>query len=196
MLRLPLLVCIALGIAFFGGVKSSIYALGHVARYDALRVGPWAAWPDLQTSRVDPYALAFRARQGNVLLGEAEGLAFTARSDSNGRPLSGDCRYRIAGNTPTARLWTLDVADRSGRQLAAENPALPHGIHSHDVLRKADGSFSVTVSAAAAPGNWIALQHKGPVEFVLTLFDTPAAGNAGLLALEMPSVRRLGCGHA
>ena len=64
------------------------------------------------------------------------------------------------------------------------------------MLRNADGSFTITVSDTAAPGNWLALAHKGPVEFVLTLFDTPAAGNAGLIELGMPSIRRLGCGHA
>ncbi len=196
MLKVPVLVAIALAIAFYGGVRSSIYALDNVARFDALEVGPWAAWPDLQTSRPDPYALAYRARRGDVLLGEAEGLAFTATTDSAGRPLSGRCRYRIEGNTPTARLWTLRVADPSGRALGGRDPALPQAFQSHDVLRGADGSFAVTVSEVAQPGNWIALRHDGPVEFVLTLFDTPAAGSAGLIELAMPSIERLGCGHA
>lgn len=196
MLKIPVLVSIALAIAFFGGVTSSIYAIDHVARFEALEVGPWAAWPDLQTSRADPYALAYRARQGDVLLGEAEGLAFTARTDSGGRPLAGTCRYAISGNTPAARLWTLRAADASGRPIGNGDPALPHSFQSHDVLRKPDGSFTITVSDTAAPGNWLALARKGPVEFVLTLFDTPAAGNAGLIELRMPSIRLLGCGHA
>ena len=196
LLRVPVLVSIALAIAFGGGVASSIYALDHVARHEALTVGPWAAWPDLQTARADPYALAYRARRGDILLGEAEGLAFTARTDSSGRPLTGACRYEISGNTPAARLWTLRATDASGRPLEWGDPALPHGFQSHDVLRRSDGSFAITVSDTAAPGNWLALGGKGPVEFVLTLFDTPAAGNAGLIGLDMPAIRRLGCGHA
>ena len=196
MFRVPILVCIALAIAFYGGVKSSLLALDHVGRLDALTVGPWRAWPDLQTSRPDPYALAFRAREGKILLGEAEGLAFSAKTDSDGRRLSGRCSYAISGNTPAARLWTLRVADASGRPLAGAGSALPRALQSHEVLRRKDGSFTITVSDSAAPGNWIALSHAGPVEFVLTLFDTPAAGNAGLIKLGMPAIRRLGCGHA
>jgi len=196
LLKLPFLVALALAIAFSGGIASSRYALDHVRRFDALKIGPWEAWPDLQTVRADPYELAYRAREGRILLGEAEGLAFTATTDSDGEGLSGRCRYIIAGTTPAARLWTLRVADRQGRPFATRTDVLPRALHSHDVLRDSEGSFRILVSREAQAGNWIALDHAGPVEFVLTLFDTPAAGNAGLIKLAMPTIRRIGCGDA
>ncbi len=123
MLRVPILVCIALAIAFYGGVKSSLLALDHVGRLDALTVGPvggLAGPPDLAAG---PLCAGLPGPAGEVLLGEAEGLAFSAKTDSDGRRLSGRCSYAISGNTPAARLWTLRVADASGRPLAGAGSA-------------------------------------------------------------------------
>lgn len=195
MLRLPILVAIALAIAFAGGIASSIYALKRFQGFDTIAIGPWLARPDLQTDRADPYAKAHRARQGDVLLGEAEGLVFTASTDGAGRPLSGTCSYVISGSTPSARFWTLRATDPEGRPLDG-NPDLPHAFQSHDVLRDSTGAFTITASARPAPGNWLAMNHEGPISFVLTLLDTPTAGNAGLIKLAMPSIRRTGCASA
>ncbi|HET7412326.1 MAG TPA: DUF1214 domain-containing protein [Pararhizobium sp.] len=195
MLRLPILVAIALAIAFSGGIASSLYALKKFQGFDTITIGPWLARPDLQTARADPYAKAYRARQGDVLLGEAEGLVFTAGTDGAGRPLSGTCRYTISGSTPAARFWTLRATDPDGRPLDG-NPALPHAFESHDVLRDSTGAFTIVASPRPVAGNWLAMDHEGPVRFVLTLLDTPTAGNAGLIKLQMPSIRRLGCASA
>lgn len=195
MLRIPFLVALALAVAFSGGIWSSTYALKHVEGFDSLTVGPWAAWPQLQTARADPYALAYRARAGRLLLGEAEGLEFTARTDSSGAPLNGKCGYAINGTTPAARFWTLRVVDPSGKAVS-DGSDLPSSFQSHDVLRDAEGVFTIHATAQAVAGNWLALDHDGPILFVLTLFDTPAAGNAGLIQLEMPKIEKLGCNHA
>jgi hypothetical protein len=194
-LRVPLLVAIALAIAFAGGITSSIYALRTMDGFDVIAIGPWKAWPDLQTKRADPYAMAHRARVGQVLLGEAEGLAFVATADSAGRPLSGRCTYAVTGLTPAARFWTFRITDVTDRPLDVD-PRLPHAFHSHNVVRNAEGAFTIVASAAPAPGNWVAMRHQGAVRFVLTLFDTPTAGNAGLIALEMPAIERRSCGDA
>lgn len=195
MLRVPILVALALAIAFAGGIASSIYALRLGEGFDVIAIGPWKAWPDLQTSRADPYAMAHRARSGNILLGEAEGLIFIASEDSAGRPLTGRCSYAITGQTPAARFWTLRMTDGTNSPLASD-AALPHSFQSHGVLRAADGSFTIVASPEPVAGNWMALAHRGPIRFVLTLFDTPTAGNAGLISLEMPAIKRRMCGDA
>lgn len=195
MLRVPVLVAIALAIAFSGGIASGVYALRFMEGFDVIAIGPWTARPELQTKRADPYAMAHRARTGDILLGEAEGLAFVATADSAGRPLSGRCTYAVTGLTPTARFWTFRVTDAADRPLEGD-PRLPHAFHSHSVVRNSEGAFTIVASAEPSPGNWLAMAHKGPVRFVLTLFDTPTAGNAGLIALEMPAIERRSCGNA
>ncbi|TPW32968.1 DUF1214 domain-containing protein [Pararhizobium mangrovi] len=194
-LRLPLLVVLALAIAFYGGIASSLYAFDHVRQFESVTVGPWSAWPDLQTGRVDPYARAYRARKADLLLGEAEGVVFTAKTDDQGRALSGTCSYVISGTTPRARFWTLRATSADGAPIGG-NPALPHAFQSQDVLGDGHGGMRIAAAPTARPGNWLAIRHAGRIHFVLTLYDTPAAGNAGIIDLKMPSIERTGCGDA
>lgn len=192
--RVPLLIAVALAIAFGGGIASTLSALNASVGAGAIRLGVWSAFPRAQTKEADPYAKSHRAKAGRLLYGSAEGLSFTAREDGKGERLTGTCSYRVAGTTPTARLWTLYAADNQGRPLPT--PAeLPSAFNSRTVLRKADGSFEITISPTAKPMNWLALPDTGHFTLVLTLLDTPAAGSTGLIDLEMPTIENMGCGH-
>jgi Uncharacterized conserved protein len=191
--RVPLYVALALAIAFGGGIGSTLSALNASAGLGAIRVGVWSAFPQAQLASADPYAKSHRARAGRLLYGSAEGLTFTARTDEAGNRLTGTCSYRVTGISPPARLWTLYAADPSG--LPLPTPAgLPAGANSLTVLRDAEGVFDITVSSRARPMNWVALPDTGAFTLVLTLFDTPAAGNSGLIGFEMPKVEAIGCG--
>lgn len=195
MFRVPFLIAIALAIAFGGGLLSTISALNASSGFGAIRLGAWSAFPAAQTADADPYAKSHRAKAGRLLLGNAEGLSFTASSDDEGHRLNGTCSYRIFGSTPSARLWTLYAADASGMPLAT-SAELPSAYNSQTVLRARDGSFEVVVSATARPMNWMALPDTGAFTLVLTLLDTPAAGSSGLIGLSMPSIESIGCGNA
>ncbi|MBO9097805.1 MULTISPECIES: DUF1214 domain-containing protein [unclassified Rhizobium] len=195
MFRVPLLVALSLAIAFGGGILFTLYALDASAGFGAIRLGAWQAFPALHTADADPYAKSHRARDGRLLYGTAEGLEFTAGDDDGHDRLSAGCRYRISGQTPPARLWTLFSVAPDGKQLAAQ-PGRPAAINSWNVLRDSDSSFSIVVSKDAAAGNWLALPPAGNFKLVLTLLDTPAAGSAGLIDLSMPKVEKIGCDHA
>lgn len=193
--RLPFLVLISLAIAFGAGTWSTWVAMQATSGFGALALGPWRAFPDLQSAAADPYAKAHRANDGRLLLGRAEGLVFTAGADSSGKPLSGACSYEIAGDTPAARFWTLRITDADGLPLKAR-AGLPSSLDAWQVVRRDNGTFSVKVGAAAQSGNWLAMQSPGPVHFVLTLIDTPTAGATGLTVTDMPSIELLGCADA
>lgn len=195
MFRLPVLVLLSLAIAFGGGAWSASWALKATSGSGTITLGVWNAYPDLQTASADPFAKAHRASDGRLLLGRAEGLVFTALSDQSGASLSAGCTYEIAGTTPPARFWSLMITDSQGSPLAAP-PRVPGGLNSWTTLRRADGGFSIQAGPRAVPGNWIWLDGAEPVAFVLTLFDTPTAGSAGLIALDMPTVTLIGCRDA
>ncbi|WFR97405.1 DUF1214 domain-containing protein [Rhizobium tumorigenes] len=195
MFRVPLLVALSLAIAFGGGILFTLYALDASAGFGAIRLGAWQAFPALHTADADPYAKSHRARDGRLLYGTAEGLEFTAGDDDGHDRLSAGCRYRISGQTPPARLWTMFSVAPDGKPLAAQ-PGRPAAINSWNVLRDSDSSFSIVVSRDAAAGNWLALPPAGNFKLVLTLLDTPAAGSAGLIDLSMPKVEKIGCDHA
>jgi hypothetical protein len=195
--RIPLVIAVALAIAFGLGVSGSVWALRATVGFGAIALGPWTAFPAAQAIDADPYAKAHRARDGRLLLGGAEGLAFTAATDSEGRNLLRRCRYRIEGITPPARLWTLHAADREGNLLSGTRPDLPTGINAWSVLRRSDGSFVIDIAADAAPGNWLAIpEGREAFLLVMTLLDTPTAGSSGVIDLTMPGIARLDCADA
>ncbi|WP_099865128.1 DUF1214 domain-containing protein [Pararhizobium haloflavum] len=195
MLRTPLLVALALAIAFAGGIYSTIAAIEADDAFDVLAIGPWEATPLAQTDAANPYAKARRARTGSFALGQAEGLLFRTAADSTGARLRGTCSYRIAGQTPPSRLWVMRLTTTAGATLDSPD-IFPQTVHSNDLLRAPDGTFAVRLDGQARSGNWIRLAHDGPFEIEITLYDTPAAGNFGLIDLAMPSVERLDCDDA
>lgn len=195
MFRLPILVLVSLVIAFGGGVWSASVTLKATSGFGAISLGPWVAYPELQTDKADPFARAHRSGDGKILLGRAEGLVFTASTDQDGGRLSGRCSYEISGLTPPARFWTLRVTDADGVPLAAPEP-FPASLTSWNTLRDADGTFRISLSSDAKAGNWIRLDAGGGVAFALTLIDTPTAGSAGLMELDMPVIRKTGCRDA
>lgn len=193
MFRLPLLIAIALIIAFGGGIWSTIVALNATTGFGAIKLGVWEAFPEAQTADADPYAKSHRANAGRLLYAAAEGLAFTASMDDSGQALTGDCRYTISGQTPAARFWTLFAA-APGAPPPSPNADLPSALNSRTALFRPDGGFEITLSRTASTGNWLALP-PGPFRLTLTLLDTPTAGSSGLIDLSMPGIKKIGCGN-
>ena len=160
------------------------YPLGGIA------VLPWTAWPRVG-GRADPYARAINARRGDVPLAVGEGVALTAARDGDGRPLDAACAYRISGETPPARLWTLTVY---AGDAPVRTPLERAGFTSSEVLRDASGGFAIVLDRAARPGNWLPLPETGPVGLVLRLYDTPfGAGSGAIDPGTVPRIERLGC---
>ncbi len=195
MFRVPLLVAVVLVIAFAGGISSTLWLLDATVGFGSIRLGAWEAFPDAQTSFADPYAKAHRAKGGKLLYGSAEGLSFQAAADDQGDALNAACDYRLSGQTPIARVWSLYVARPNGQALATSE-GRPMALNSWTVLRREDSGFAVDLAREARPGNWLALPPSGGFRLVLTLFDTPTAGSSGLLDLSMPLITRVRCGNA
>jgi hypothetical protein len=193
MFRVPLYIAVILSIAFGGGIFVTRAALEATVGFGAIRLGAFEAFPQAQTVDADPYAKSHRSKAGKLLFGSAEGLAFIARVDDAGNRLDPDCTYVISGQTPPARFWTLFATDLEDQPLDP-GPDLPSGQNAWSVLRGKDGSFQVSVSRKAQPGNWIALAPDRPFKLVLNLLDTPTAGSSGVVDLTMPSVTKAGCG--
>jgi len=194
-LRTPMLVALALAIGFGGAILSTLYILNATIGFGAVDVGPWRAFPTRASASADFYAKAHRAREGILLYGEAEGLVFIAGRDSGGQPLTGNCTYAVSGLTPPARFWTLVALGKDAQTLKPAT-GIPGAINALNVLRAEDGRFSITVSALAATGNWLAIENEGPFRLRLTLIDTPVSSSSGISALEMPVITRTDCRHA
>ena len=193
MLRLPLAIAIILLIAFGGAMASAVYALKATVGFGSISLGSWRAWPRAHTENADPYAKAHRARAGKVLLGGAEGLAFSAEWDNEGNRLVTSCDYVVTGQTPPARFWTLHATDANDALLDIKED-YPAAFHSDHVQKTLTGEFEIHATGQPRSGNWLATGEQAkPFILVLTLFDTPTTGGSRLTDLQMPDIRRGAC---
>ena len=185
-LRLLLSIAVALAVGF--GLSYSALTDGRL--FGVAQVGPWHAWPDVGANAPNPYTRGHLARTAAFELGQAEGLQFTATTDSDGQPLTRACAYRIDGKTPLATFWTLVAQAEAGVNIAA--PDVAPAIRSSAIARAADGSIIVNVGTRLLPLNWLELSGEGPFRLVLTLYDTAAFSGFSSDA-SMPSITRGDC---
>ncbi len=188
MLRTVFPIAVALAIAIGGGAASAWHMIRQADTFGTIAIGPWTAYPERGTPAADPYSRAHIARQGDLVLGQAEGISFEAARDTSGLRLDGRCSYLIEGMIPAARFWTLHIRS-GGRTVEAQRSAL----HSLSILRAEDESFNIMVSRHAAPGNWLRIPDRGQVSLVLTLYDTAVATSARVAEIELPQILRTGC---
>jgi hypothetical protein len=182
----------ALAIAAAIGLGATWIALTRGTAYGGVTIGAWTAWPKNGTPGIDPYARAMVARTGELPVGSGDGVAFYARTDDAGQPLDGRCDVLLSGITPQARFWTLTLYDPEGRLVA--NSVQRQGFTSQEIIRRADGSFDVTVGPRARPGNWLPTGGVEKYVLALRLYDTPIgmATRTGRDA-PMPSIVKRAC---
>ncbi len=178
-------------VALAVGFGLSYFALSDGRLFGAIRVGPWAAWPEVGVPNPDPYTRAHLARAGALQLGRSEGIQFVAEQDSAGAALDRSCAYRLEGPTPVATFWTLAAVDDMGSNIAAVGT--PLALDSARVVRRADGIAIVNVSAQLAPQNWLEIGGTGPFALVLTFYDTQVFSVLGSSVTALPSIVRGTC---
>lgn len=192
MIRSVLTILYTLALALGLGGASAWLVTDHFPGFSNTTIGQWVGYPISGDGRADPYARARAARTSEVPLGAAEGLVLTAMSDQDGQALRGTCAYRLQGRVPPTRVWTLKIVDGDGRPLVS-SPDLPTRSHSRSIIREPDGMFSIVLADQAQPGNWLHLDHEGPVSVVLTLYDTTVIASSALFEVALPTVGRIGC---
>ena len=181
----------SIGLGLSLGLWSAWLAVRSPAPIGVIRLGPWQAWPDAGTVEADPYSRARAARTGEIPLGSGEGLMLLAQTDDTGAPLTSHCDYRIAGQTPPARLWTVALERSDGRIVRGGDQVAALG--SDVLLRAPDGSFEIVLSRSAKPGNWISPDEAQRFRVVVRLYDTTARLVTALTTLTMPKIVRERC---
>jgi hypothetical protein len=192
MLKSLALTVLALAIALGGGAGSVWMALDRDLEFDTISVGSWIAFPSRGTQDADPYSKARFSREADLSLGSGEGLVFIAKRDSTGQLLRAECDYRVHGELPPARFWTMHTRTPDGALMTGIGGRVS-AIHSYALLRSGDSTATTTVSRNAAPGNWLATANDGPFQLVLTFYDTAMASGARIAEVDLPIVERASC---
>ncbi len=188
-LLLQILSVVLGGLGIGGGL--AWYSVQDNIGFGAMNVGVWTAWPLAGSVDADPYTKAKVAAEGQVPLGAAEGIAFHARTDDAGRPLRLNCRYRLRGETPAARYWTLTAQNADNQnQSTSRNLAR---LTSDVVMRANNDDLVIEVSPKLAGGNWLKVAGSGRFFLTMRLYDTPVTGARGIVDPLMPKVALLGC---
>jgi hypothetical protein len=183
----------ALALAALLGLGATLWTVANGLPAGGLAIGVWKADPDAGGLGADPYEVAATARSGEAPLAHGDGLAFTALSDDDGRPLDASCDYVLEGDLPQTRLWTLAAFDPEGRRFSAGSKDL--SLSSAAAVRTAAGPMRIVLSAHARPGNWAALEGTGRFALRLSLYDTvlgtplERANPTGLLSVRRGSCR-------
>jgi hypothetical protein len=187
------LIKFALSLAFGAaiGLGATYVAVKRGHGFGLVRAGPWTAAPRAGSIEADPYARAVTSRTGEIPLGPAEGLMFVARTDDAGAPLKGKCSYRVGGPIPASRYWTLTTNTTAG--FLIDNPARRYGFASPEIIRDANGGFSIIVSPSAQAGNWLPIGIASRFLLVLRIYDTPLSTASALDSKAMPSIVQEGC---
>lgn len=174
------------------GLSLTALSVERAPDFGVIEAGPWITRPRIGAAEADPYSKALMAARGEIPVASAEGIALHASRDSTGRPLTGDCTYRVAGPIPSAGFWTLSVHRSDGS--TAEAAGLRGGYTSSEVLFFENAAPEFMLSPEPQPGNWLALQPGVGFELVLRLYDTQVSANvAALDAGAVPAIFRQVC---
>jgi len=185
-----ILIIFAIGLGL--GSMTAWYSIQKSHGIGAINIGQWSAWPFIGGTAVDPYTGAKVVADGSLPLGAAEGLAFEAVNDDDGKALRLECAYRLEGVTPPAKLWTLVAYQLDGSAIAP-GPGGQISKYSGNILHYPDGSFTIEVDPRPATGNWISTQGSGAFKLVLRLYDTPVTSSSGLVDPVMPKIINKRC---
>ncbi len=179
------------GLGIGGGL--AWYSVHENIGFGAMNVGVWTAWPLAGSVDADPYTKAKVAADGQVPLGAAEGIAFHARTDDAGRPLRLNCRYRLRGETPAARYWTLTASSSSSDKQSQSASQRLARLTSDTMIRRNGEDLVIEVSPQLAGGNWLKVGGEGSFFLTVRLYDTPVTGTRGIVDPLMPKIALLGC---
>jgi len=181
----------AVAIGWAVGMFTAWAALEANIGFNAVHVGPWVGNARVGGTQADPYTRAELARTGELPVGGGEGITFTASVDSEGRALDARCVYRVAGEPPPARWWTLTAYGPDGSLI--DTPLQRNGFTSREVMRGAQGTFSIVVSHRARPGDWLPVGPSGRFILVMRLYDTPLSSANSIVEPVLPDITRERC---
>ncbi len=158
----------------------------------SVRIGAWTAEPRAGTAEADPYTRAVNARLGSFPLAAADGFELIAEVDTSGRKLDGRCKAVLSADLPPARFWTLTLYDESWAVLEGEVGRV--NLTSYEIVRDAQGQFTISVAPTAQPGNWLPSGGLQQYRLVLRLYDTSAVNSlTSRDRVPVPLIRQEGC---
>ena len=174
------------------GGGSAVQAVRQGFADGTLASGPWETGKDFGSVDATPLVRARVALRGLLALPRSEAMYFTARSDSSGAALDGNCRYEIRGGRFDARWWSITLYDRAG--WLVPNEWHRHSVGSGAVPAQDADAWTIAVAPAEEPGLWIPSTGAPQFDLTLRLYHPGAALRDAPQQAVMPEIQRVACG--
>jgi hypothetical protein len=173
------------------GVGAAVLQLRASFAADGIANGPWRTAQKVGTADASAATRASVALRGLLALPEREAIYFNAAEDSDGRKLTGKCRYRVTGGALDARWWSLTLYDTKGY-------LIPDATDSHSLGSAALGPaeadrWQVEIGREATGPHWIAIADDQPFELTLRAYHPSPKLLAARGTTALPRIDRLEC---
>jgi hypothetical protein len=182
-----------IGTVLILGLASSWYMIDVGTRLTTTKHGPWVGWTSAGRADADPYTRAHFARLGTLQLTTEIALTYLAFTDSDGNRLHSSCDYAVEGRDVGNSWWSLTVFNDRGDLIS--NAAQRYSYTSQSIALHPDGTYAVSLSREASPGDWLPTGGAGRLALMFTTFDarSPLFGKANEAPKNMPVIKRVQC---
>lgn len=177
---------LALGLGSAGASGLAAFRAGGVS------IGPWTANLNVGSEAASPWLRAAVALGGFLALDRSETLYFAAFEDDEGRGLSRRCSYRVEGDVPQARWWSVTVYGADG--FLIPNRARRYSFGALDGVR--DGRVAIELAPRSDSAAVVPLgDAPSAADFSLTLrlYEPSPSVAADPARARLPRIRRLRC---
>ena len=163
--------------------------LGH--EHGSFAAGPWKTNPSNGSVDASLYTRARVALFGLFALDRRETLYYVASTDDAGARLDGRCDYRVEGRDLPARWWSITAYGFDSYLIP--NDAHVYSRSKSSVHRRADGTFSILVSADRAEGDFVPVRAGASFDLTARLYNPDDAVRAAPASAAMPRITKERC---
>jgi hypothetical protein len=139
---------------FAGGIAAgclSAFVLIKSAGVEPVEAGtPWLSRAAALTESRNFYTRANYLLEGRLPPAPGQLTEATAETDTEGRPLTGSCVYRIVSTGQLPAWWSISVIGAASAAAPLQSTA-----GSDTAIRQPDGSAEIVVYPSPRPGNWL-----------------------------------------
>jgi hypothetical protein len=166
-----------------GGVAAgalSAYVLIQQAGVEPAGAGlPWLSRTEAISDSNDFYVRAHYLLEGRLPPVPGQLTEATAETDSDGRPLTGSCVYRIVSTGPLPPWWSISVIGGASAAAPLQSTA-----GSDTAVRQPDGTVEILVYPSPRPGNWLKSSTRRRFTILYSALPRGSAGEAPAFAIK------------
>jgi hypothetical protein len=158
----------------------SAYVLIQQAGVEPAGAGtPWYSRVAALRETGDHYVRAHYLLAGRLPPVPGQLLEATAETDSDGRPLTGACVYKIVSTGDLPGWWSISVIGGASAYAPLQSTA-----GSDTAIRQPDGTVEILVYPSPRPGNWLKSPTRRRFTILYTALPLSGAGLAPAFAIR------------